>query len=131
MAKIELPVLPPPKLLFDCTKCPAYCCSYDYIIVTGRDVKRLGKRFGLTPEQAEKRYTKLIKGYGRILKHRADHVYQSTCQFLHPTERRCTVYEHRPEVCRGYPDSKRCVYYDFLKWERKHQADDTFIPLMK
>lgn len=140
MARIELPVLPQapqpaapqvaePKPLFDCAKCPAYCCSYDHIIVTDRDVRRLGKRFSLTPAEAEARFTKLIPSYGRVLRHRRDTVYWSTCQFLHPTERRCTVYEHRPEVCRGYPDSRRCRYYEFLMWERKNQKNEGFIPL--
>ena len=117
------------KPLYDCSKCPGYCCSYDYIIVTKRDVKRLGKRFDLTPEKAEKKFTKMVKGYGRVLKHRKDTVYKSTCRFFHPTKRQCTVYEHRPNVCREYPDGRRCGYYDFLSWERKHQQDESFIPL--
>jgi uncharacterized protein len=139
MAKIELPVLPstPPaatlpkasKLLFDCAKCPGYCCSYDYIVVNKRDVKRLARRFGLTPEAAEAQFTKVIPSYGRVLRHRQDTVYKSTCQFLHPTKRNCTVYEHRPAVCRGYPDSVRCRYYEFLMWERKHQQSESFVPL--
>ena len=126
MAKTELPILKP---LYDCSKCPGYCCSYDYIIVTKRDVKRLGKRFDLTPEKAEKKFTKMVKGYGRVLKHRKDTIYKSTCRFFHPTKRQCTVYEHRPNVCREYPDGRRCGYFDFLSWERKHQQDETFIPL--
>ena len=126
MAKKELPVLKP---LYDCTKCPGYCCSYDYIIVTKRDVKRLGKRFGLSAEAAEQKFTKMIEGYGRVLRHRKDTVYKSTCRFFHPTKRQCTVYEDRPNVCREYPDGRRCGYFDFLSWERKHQQDETFIPL--
>jgi uncharacterized protein len=126
MPKTELPVLKP---LYDCAKCPGYCCSYDYIIVTKRDVKRLGKRFGLSPEEAETKFTKLIEGYGRVLRHRKDHVYKSTCRFFHPTKRQCTVYEHRPNVCREYPDARRCGYFEFLQWERKHQQDENFIPL--
>ncbi len=126
MAKTELPILKP---LYDCSKCPGYCCSYDYIIVTKRDVKRLGKRFDLSPEAAEKKFTRIVKDYGRILKHRKDTIYKSTCRFFHPTKRQCTVYEHRPNVCREYPDGQRCGYYDFLSWERKHQQDETFIPL--
>ncbi len=126
MAKTELPILKP---LYDCSKCPGYCCSYDYIIVTKRDVARLGKRFDLTPEKAEKKFTKMVKGYGRVLKHRKDTVYKSTCRFFHPTKRQCTVYEHRPNVCREYPDGRRCGYFDFLSWERKHQQDESFIPL--
>ena len=101
----------------------------DYIIVTKRDVKRLGKRFDLSPEAAEKKFTRVVKDYGRILKHRKDTVYKSTCRFFHPTKRQCTVYEHRPNVCREYPDGRRCGYFDFLSWERKHQQDESFIPL--
>ena len=43
--------------------------------------------------------------------------------------RRCTVYESRPGVCRDYPDSQRCGYYDFLRFERAHQDDPEFIAL--
>lgn len=130
MPKLELPVLPAePKLQFDCSKCPGYCCSYDYIIVKKSDLTRLGKRFGLTAEEAEKKFTKVIPSYGRVLRHRRDTVYKSTCQFLHPTKRNCTIYEHRPTVCRGYPDSRRCRYYEFLMWERKHQQNEAFVPL--
>jgi Fe-S-cluster containining protein len=125
MATKDLPVL------YDCSKCPGYCCSYDYIIVTKRDVARLAKRFNLEYDIAERRFTKMIKGYGRVLRHRKDTIFKSTCQFFHPTERRCTVYEHRPGICRLYPDSRRCGYFDFLKWERSHQDDDTFIPLAR
>lgn len=140
MAKTELPVLntrqnnghaKAPAQLYDCTRCPAYCCSYEHIIVSRRDIKRLAKRFGLTPEAAEQRFTKLIRSYGRVLRHRKDTVFKSACRFLHPTERRCTVYEHRPEVCRSYPETNHCGYYDFLQWEREHQDDETFIPLMR
>ena len=129
MSKGELPVLKQAPLNYDCAKCPGYCCSYDYIIVNRRDVARLGRRFGMTPEEAEAKFTKLITGYGRVLRHHKDHVFKSVCQFLDTTKRRCTVYEHRPGVCRGYPESKRCGYYDFLRWERQHQDDKTFIPL--
>jgi len=123
MINTQLPVL------YDCSKCPGYCCSYDYIIVTKRDIKRLASRFAITYEEAEKRFTKLIPSYGRILRHRKDTVYKSTCRFFHPTERRCTVYEHRPAVCREYPLSRRCRYYDFLKWEREQHDDPDFIPM--
>jgi uncharacterized protein len=144
MAKTELPVLSLKStngqvngkgkqlpLLYDCGKCPAYCCSYDWILVTKRDIKRLAARFGLSYEKAEAKFTKYIKEYGnRVLRHRKDHVFKSTCQFLHPTERRCTIYEHRPAICREYPDSRRCRYYEFLKWERDHQDDESFVPML-
>ena len=63
-----------------------------------------------------------------ILKHRKDHIYATICQFFDQDERRCTIYESRPSVCREYPDGKVCGYYNFLKFERKHQDDKEFIP---
>lgn len=115
------------RVLFNCDKCPAYCCSYDRINVTRTDMKRLARHFGITLEQAESRYTKIAYG-DRVLRHQKDHVYKSVCQFLDADERRCTVYEARPTVCRGYPYSLRCGYYDFLASERRRQCDDEFIP---
>jgi hypothetical protein len=32
-------------------------------------------------------------------------------------------------VCRAYPDTKHCGYYDFLRFERAQQADPDFIAL--
>jgi len=118
---------PTVRLTYDCSKCPAYCCSYDRIIVTARDLKRIARHFEVTPEEAEKRYTKVVEGE-RVLRHRKDHIYKSVCMFLDQETRRCTIYEARPAVCREYPEVNRCGYYEFLRWEREHQEDDTFIP---
>jgi hypothetical protein len=37
------------------------------------------------------------------------------------------VYEARPGVCRKYPDTPRCGYYDFLTFEREQQGDPDYI----
>jgi Fe-S-cluster containining protein len=87
------------RILFNCTKCPGYCCSYDRIEVTKKDLLRLAKHFKLSYKDAEKRYTKIAWG-DRVLRHRKDHIFKTTCQFFDQTERRCTVYEARPDVCR-------------------------------
>ena len=116
------------RIFYDCDKCPSYCCSYAMIGVNGMDVRRLARHFNITPEEAEKRFTKI--GWGeRILRHRKDNIYGSTCQFLDKETRRCGVYEARPSVCRTYPLESHCGYYDFLSWERYHQDDPKFIPL--
>ena len=114
-------------VLFNCSKCPAYCCSYDRIEVTRRDIVRLARHFGITYQQAEKRYTKIAYG-DRVLRRQSDHIFKQVCQFLDKESRRCTIYEARPAVCREYPDSLRCGYYDFLASERRRQCDDEFIP---
>jgi Fe-S-cluster containining protein len=125
------------KVDYDCSKCPGYCCSYPRIVVTDQDIKRLAKHFGLTEDKAKTRFTRsyVFKSdkpkeniKERILRHTKDHIYESTCQFFDQDLRRCTVYEARPDVCRQFPDGKKCGYYTFLKFERKHQGDEDFIP---
>ena len=115
------------RVLFNCRKCPAYCCSYDRIETARRDIKRLAKHFRISYKQAEKRYTKIAYG-DRVLRQKKDHIFKKVCQFLDSETRRCTIYEARPEVCRDYPDSLRCGYYDFLASERRRQGDEEFIP---
>jgi len=115
------------RVLYNCAKCPAYCCTYDRVDVSRRDVARLAKHFGVTYEQAEKRYTKISSG-DRVLKQHQDHIFKKACMFLDQEKRQCTIYDARPAVCRVYPDSLRCGYYDFLASERRRQCDDEFIP---
>ena len=115
------------RVLFDCSKCPAYCCSYDRIQITKRDVLRIARHFGISYQQAEKRYAK-TSPIGRVFRHKKDHIYKQVCQFLDSETRRCTIYHARPAVCREYPDSLRCGYYDFLASERRRQDDPEFIP---
>ncbi len=132
MTKKELPVLKTPRLKYDCTKCPGYCCTYDWIKVTKTDIKRLAKHHGLTYEAAEKKFTRFEKDYGHhVLRHKKDTIFKSSCRFLNTESRRCTIYEARPALCREHPVENRCGYYDFLQWERKHQDDPEFIPLQR
>jgi len=116
------------KPLYNCAKCPAYCCSYERIDVTKRDLKRLAQHFGIDVETAERRFTKVVEG-DRVLRHKKDTIFATTCMFLDSTTRQCTVYQARPGVCHEYPDRPRCGYYDFLRWERTHQGDPDFVPL--
>jgi Fe-S-cluster containining protein len=120
-----------PRIRYDCSRCPGYCCSYPRIEVKDADLRRLARHFELAPEVAEKRFTRRYEADGvseRILKHRKDTVYGSICRFFDTTERRCTVYAARPAVCRQYPNGARCGYYEFIQFERKHQDDPDFIP---
>ena len=47
--------------LYDCAKCPGYCCSYPLIEVGKRDIQRLAKHFDISYAQAETRYTRFDK----------------------------------------------------------------------
>ena len=122
------------KVKYDCLKCPGYCCSYPNIHAKPKDIKRLADHFGVTEEQARKRYTKKgfkeegMKKRPRVLRHQKDEHFSTICWFFDTDKRRCTIYEARPEICREYPGRKRCGYYEFLKFERMLQEDDEFVP---
>ena len=115
---------------YSCQKCPGYCCSYAEIEITKRDIARLAQHFGLDYVQAEARFTKVDAARGiHMLRHRKDHIFNSTCMLFDQNKRCCSVYESRPSVCRAYPDTAHCGYYDFLKFERAQQGDPDFIAL--
>lgn len=113
---------------YDCSKCPGWCCSYERIRVTSDDIDRLATHFDSSPKEIK---DNCLEKHGKdlYLRHREDPIYKSICVFFHRIERRCMVYESRPEVCHHYPWGKRCGYYDFIKFERKQMGDDEFIPL--
>jgi len=114
---------------FNCSKCPAYCCTYDHIEVTDRDLARLARKFGLSEEAAEKLFTRRVeKGKVRILRHRKDEIFGTACRFLDRETRKCTIYDARPHICRTYPGTGRCGFYDFLSAERRSQEDPDYVP---
>ena len=116
---------------YDCTKCPAYCCSiYERVQVTNRDIKRLAVHFGVDVETAERRFTTTWKGE-KLLRRKADPIFGKACKFLDPATCQCTIYDARPLVCRNFPDRVRCAYYDLLQFERIQQGDDTVVPLVQ
>ncbi len=120
----------PVRVQYRCDKCPAFCCTYTEIEVTKRDVESLARHFSLGYAQAEERFTKPdAKGKIRMLRHRKDKVFDTACMFLDQDKRRCTVYDARPGVCRKYPDSSYCGYYEFLKFEREQQGDEELVAL--
>jgi Fe-S-cluster containining protein len=116
---------------YNCSKCPAYCCSvYERVQVTNRDLRRLAKHFGIDDAVAVKRFTTTYNGE-RILRRKADPIFGKACKFLDPKTRQCTVYLARPTVCRSFPDRARCAYYDLLQFERIQQGDETVVPLVQ
>jgi uncharacterized protein len=116
---------------YDCTKCPAYCCSiYERVQVTKRDINRLAKHFAVTYETALQRFTRPFNKE-RVLRRKADPIFGQACTFLNPTTRQCKIYHARPLVCREYPDKPRCAYYDLIEFERTQQDDPDVVPLVK
>ncbi len=100
----------------DCMKCPALCCRMaGYVRVSRDDIRRLAKFLKLTVPEFEKRHILEVtrKGEKRIKSG------YKTCQFLGP-DRLCTVYDARPNDCRGYvcwnqPDETVYDYAVFLQ----------------
>ena len=122
-----------PRVYFDCSKCPAYCCAiYERVQVTKRDLNRLAKYFGVTAEAAAKRYTKIDRSSGeRVLRRKKDTIFEEACMFLDPETRGCTIYHGRPSVCREYPARSHCSYYDLIQFERSQQDDPNVLPLIQ
>jgi Fe-S-cluster containining protein len=120
-----------PRALFNCSRCPAFCCSvYERVKVTKRDIARLAKHFAVPFETARRRYTKDFEGE-RVLKRVPDTIFEETCAFLDQETRGCGIYHARPGVCRAYPTTRRCAYYDLLRFERRQQGDETVVPVVR
>lgn len=112
---------------YDCMKCPGYCCSYPVIAISERDIARLARHFDVTADVARQRFTKSAHGYERVLRRKQDPHFGRICRFFDIEQRRCSVYEARPTVCRKFPGEPRCGYYDFLTFERSHQNDEDYV----
>lgn len=110
---------------YDCLNCQSYCCSYPVIRATDADIRRLANHFEMSFTATKKKFTEWDKQWKvNILKSKVDGTFMTACVFLHPKARICTVYSHRPLVCKGFPGSKHyCGYYNFVEWERKHQPE--------
>ena len=82
----------------DCLRCPSLCCrSAGYVAVSRDDIRRLARFLHLTVRECEERHVVKITRAGEK---RIKAGYE-TCQFL-GEDRLCTVYEARPNDCRGY-----------------------------
>ena len=81
----------------DCLVCPSFCCYLGYVAVSADDVGRLAAFLGLTPQEFERQHVIARSPAGEHLIKQGLQV----CQFL-GEDRRCTVYEARPNRCRAY-----------------------------
>src|ERR1700761_6024270 len=112
--------------MYNCLKCPGFCCSYEIIPLKERDLERHAKHFGVSKRVAKKRYTVAREDEKLTMRRKADKYFGHICQFFDTDERRCTIYHARPTICRQYPGG-RCGYYDFLSSERTSQNDPDHI----
>jgi Fe-S-cluster containining protein len=78
----------------DCTTC-ANCCRTLQIVVDEKDIRRLARRFAMTPRDFTAQYVQTDADKTRFFA-------VSPCPFL-GADNRCTVYEDRPQACRDFP----------------------------
>jgi Fe-S-cluster containining protein len=79
----------------DCTLC-ANCCRVPEVGITDRDVEKLSKFYGVTPQEFHRDYTERNETNELILKRT-----EAGCVFL--SGNLCTVYEARPRNCATFP----------------------------
>ncbi|MEQ1578901.1 MAG: YkgJ family cysteine cluster protein [Hyphomicrobium sp.] len=113
--------------MYNCKKCPGYCCSYPVIELDKRDVQRLAKHHKLTFDQARTKFTKSAHGHAYVMRRKKDVHFGKICRFFDTDKRCCTIYTARPNACRAFPGEGRCGYYDFLTFERRAQNDPTWV----
>ncbi len=90
-------------LQFECQGSGKCCTSrggYGYVYLTLKDRKRMAAHFELTLTEFTKQYCGKHNGHF-MLKERSGHEGGGDCRFL--KEKRCSVYEARPEQCRTWP----------------------------
>ena len=98
--------------LYDCEKCPAYCCGYPVIEASKADIRRLARHFGLEYEEAREKFTEKENNRVRKMRRRADKKLGSpVCMFLNQKTRNCSIYHARPKICRDHPGD-RCEWND-------------------
>ena len=73
--------------MYNCKKCPGYCCSYPLIALDKRDVERLAKYFGLSFAKAKSKFTAQRWGRKYTMRRKADPHFGRICRFFLPVLR--------------------------------------------
>lgn len=81
----------------DCLRCPGICCEMaGYVAVGQAEIARLAAALNLPLNEFMRKHTWQNNRGERLIKSASDR-----CQFL-GKDRRCTIYEARPNQCRAY-----------------------------
>lgn len=123
------------ETLYDCGDCVAFCCTGVYAVsLAGVDYARLALKLEVSPAELKRKYMT----DGVTLRKKEDPIGGTACVFLDTTERRCTVYSARPEVCRVWPRPEhaapgavgRCAFYD-LYTHLRNELEPEAMPLVQ
>jgi Fe-S-cluster containining protein len=83
---------------FECSDCGNCCTQCAPIDVTMEDLKRIADYFGKSMKVAAKRHCRINPANGLLfIKH------DRPCKFYGLKNKKCKIYEARPEICRLHP----------------------------
>lgn len=90
-------------VIFQCARCGQCCQGEGYTIVDDQDINRIADGMGVIPENIRETFTisdpenrqgiRIIKMIGP----------NNLCTFYDAENKRCTIYESRPAICRTHP----------------------------
>lgn len=87
----------------DCTAC-GNCCMKLKPCITEKDIKKLSHRLNLNPQQIKDDYIEIDEG--------VQYFRNIPCSFL--KDKKCTVYNDRPEDCASYPHLHKKLFISRL-----------------
>ena len=88
--------------MYNCKKCPGYCCTYPLIALDKRDVAAAGQAFRPDLRAGQAQFTVERWGHKYSMRRKADKIFGMACRFFDTEKRCCTVYEARPSLCRSF-----------------------------
>lgn len=102
----------------DCLSC-ANCCKVMSPTFTNKDVKRIARHVGMTPEDFRDAYLDMDEKEGDWMNRK------QPCQFLDLSTNMCDIYEVRPEDCAGFPHLTKKKMKDYI---HVHQQNIVYCP---
>lgn len=96
----------------DCLTC-ANCCKTMSPTFTKKDIKRISKHFGETPEAFYKKWLRKDRQGDIINK-------VEPCQFLNLKDNKCSIYEIRPADCSGFPHLPKRKMTDYMSVHKQN-----------
>ena len=93
-----------------CNFCPGYCCYRlpgASLLLTGIDINRLARYFGIGDGEVRRRFLENRKNTFK-LKQDGACIFQAEDRMF----KRCTIHGVRPDQCRRFPYDKPCPYLE-------------------
>ncbi|HMO33753.1 MAG TPA: YkgJ family cysteine cluster protein, partial [Lacibacter sp.] len=102
----------------DCLAC-ANCCKTMTPTFTNKDIKRISAHFGQTPAGFKEQWLYRERSTGDWMNRK------QPCQFLDKSTNKCSIYEIRPDDCRGFPHHHK---KPFTEWVHVYKQNVEYCP---